>query len=84
VTHEISGGNSGLHLTIRLPTHYPDQIIAEKARSVGMNPRALSSFSLIHQTADNGLVIGYGNTAPESFIPLIKKLAQIANQTRIP
>ncbi len=80
VEHEVIGGNSGLHLTVRLPSTLPDQAIVHEARRFGMNPRALSTFAIAPQAEDNGLVIGYGNTAAERFAPLVKRLGDIANE----
>lgn len=78
VEHEVLGGNSGLHLTVRLPEELSDQAIMKKARLGGMNPGALSAFAIAPQPDDNGLVIGYGNTSAERFAPLIKQLSRIA------
>lgn len=80
VPHSIEGGHCGLHLTIRLPAHFPDAAVAVAARAHGMAPTALSNFALAPQPADNGLVIGYGNTAPDLYAPLLRRLAQVARQ----
>jgi GntR family transcriptional regulator/MocR family aminotransferase len=37
----------------------------------------LSAFAIKPLPEDNGLVIGYGNTPAEQFIPLIKQLNRI-------
>ncbi|KAF1045149.1 MAG: HTH-type transcriptional regulatory protein GabR [Herbaspirillum frisingense] len=78
VEHEVQGGDSGLHLTVRLPLAYEDTVISAASRAAGMNVGALSSFSALRrQAANNGLVIGYGNTSEEQFAPLIRRLAGI-------
>lgn len=78
VPHEIAGGQGGMHLTVRLPGGPADTRIAEAALQHGMAPAALSSFALRPTAEDNGLVLGYGNTAAERFEPLVRKLSQLA------
>jgi GntR family transcriptional regulator/MocR family aminotransferase len=76
--HEVLGGDSGLHLTVRLPEAYGDIAISAAARAAGMNIGALSSFSASGaQASSNGLVIGYGNTSEDQFLPLIQRLGGI-------
>ncbi|WAI82200.1 MULTISPECIES: PLP-dependent aminotransferase family protein [Achromobacter] len=82
VDHEVLGGHSGLHLTVRLPPDMPDQAIVAQARQVGMNPSALSSFAMAPRPEDNGLVIGYGNTSADHFPTMIKRLGDFARQAR--
>ena len=77
VPHVIEGGHSGMHLSLRLPPEFADHRIVDAARQHGMAPTALSSFALRPRPEDNGLVLGYGNTAAERFEPLIKRLAQL-------
>lgn len=80
VDHEVLGGHSGLHLTVRLPPDCPDQAIVALARQVGMNPSALSTFAMAPRAEDNGLVIGYGNTSADRFPALLKRLGELARQ----
>jgi GntR family transcriptional regulator/MocR family aminotransferase len=80
VPHTVEGGEGGLHVVVRLPPAYPDRAIAEAARAHGMAPAALSSFSARAHVQDNGLVLGYGNTATERLEPLIKRLGQLARK----
>ncbi|HCQ49163.1 MAG TPA: DNA-binding protein [Achromobacter sp.] len=80
--HEVLGGHSGLHLTVRLPPDCPDQAIVALARQVGMNPSALSTFAMAPRAEDNGLVIGYGNTSADRFPALVKRLGELARQAR--
>lgn len=81
VPHSIEGGHCGLHLTLRLPACGPDVAIAGAARAYGMAPTALSGFALAPTPADNGLVIGYGNTAPDLYAPLLRRLAHLARSS---
>ena len=82
VEHDVLGGHSGLHLTVRLPPCFPDTRIAEQARAAGMSQRAVVLRRLA-AAEDNGLVIGYGNTGAERFPALVKRLARLARETRL-
>lgn len=75
---QILGGNCGMHLTLRLPLHLSDQVLAERALAERLNPRALSGFALQPREETNGLVIGYGNTPAEQLAPAIGILAGLA------
>ncbi|WP_436278390.1 PLP-dependent aminotransferase family protein [Ottowia thiooxydans] len=77
VLHSIEGGRSGLHLCVRFAADYPDVAVAETAQRYGMAPQALSTFALEPQLQDNGLVLGYGNTAVETMGPLVRRLGKI-------
>lgn len=74
VPHAMEGGPCGLHLTVRFSADYPDTGIAQAAHQHGMAPQALSTFALAPKPQDNGLVLGYGNTASTLFEPLVKRL----------
>jgi GntR family transcriptional regulator/MocR family aminotransferase len=78
VPHEIEGGYCGLHLTVRLPGRFDDRKIAAEALRHRIAPSALSGFAMQPMPADNGLVLGYGNTSAELFEPLVKRLSQLA------
>lgn len=75
VPHQIEGGQCGLHLCVRFGSAWPDQALAEQAHRHGMAPSALSGFALSPGPADNGLVLGYGNTSSELFAPLVQRLS---------
>ncbi|CAM4029092.1 Histidinol-phosphate aminotransferase [Bordetella tumbae] len=81
VSHEVLGGQGGLHLTVRLPPEIQDRQLAAAARQAGMAPSALSAFALQPTAEDNGLVLGYGNTSADLFEPLIKRLTMLIAQT---
>ncbi|MDQ2147214.1 PLP-dependent aminotransferase family protein [Alcaligenaceae bacterium C4P045] len=83
VPHEILGGHSGLHLTVRLPADYPDERIAAAARQHGMAPDPLSGFAMRRGPLDNGLVLGYGNTSAELFEPSVRRLSQLAGEAQV-
>ena len=69
-----------LLLTLLLPSHINDRMLAERAQARGLNPRALSGFALAASEETNGLVIGYGNTAAERLAPAVKVLAELARE----
>ena len=75
--HTITGGFSGMHLTVRLTPEYPDVKIAEAAHAYDMAPTPLSRFALQPTAQDNGLVLGYGNTAEARIPSLVQRLAQL-------
>ncbi|MEX3764933.1 PLP-dependent aminotransferase family protein [Paraburkholderia phenoliruptrix] len=75
---EILGGESGMHLTLRLPAGIDDETLTERAFAKGLGPRALSSFALKPRAGTNGLVIGYGNTPAEQLAPAVRVLAELA------
>ncbi|MCZ8408052.1 PLP-dependent aminotransferase family protein [Achromobacter dolens] len=82
IDHEVLGGHSGLHLTVRLPPDVPDRAIVEQARRLGMNPNALSTFAINPRPQDNGPVIGYGNTSADRFPALVRQLGKLAATLR--
>ncbi len=82
IDHEVLGGHSGLHLTVRLPPDVPDRAVVEQARRLGMNPNALSTFAITPQPQDNGLVIGYGNTSADRYPALVRQLGKLAAALR--
>ncbi|RDU97530.1 PLP-dependent aminotransferase family protein [Trinickia dinghuensis] len=82
VPHTVDGGDSGMHLTIRLPGDCSDVRIAEAARAFEMAPMPLSRFAMHPLPEDNGLVLGYGNTSESLFVPLIQRLAKLVEADR--
>jgi len=82
VPHVITGGDSGMHLTVKLPADCSDVRIAEAARQYDMAPMPLSRFALKPQAEDNGLVLGYGNTSESLFVPLVKQLVRLIQADR--
>jgi GntR family transcriptional regulator / MocR family aminotransferase len=82
VPHVVTGGDSGMHLTIRLPRVFPDERIAAAVREYEMAPAPLSRFALRPLPDDNGLVLGYGNTSESLYVPLVQRLAQVIRANR--
>lgn len=80
VAHEVLGGHSGLHLTVRLPPAPGDRPLVAQARRAGLGPAPLSAYAMAPRAEDNGLVIGYGNTPAERFPALIRRLGKIARE----
>lgn len=83
---EVAGGHGGMHLLVRLPGCYPDQRIVEAAWRYHIAPAALSANTLHPRPGDNGLILGYGNTPEDRFVPLIQRLSMLAAglQTGLP
>ncbi|MFF2925220.1 PLP-dependent aminotransferase family protein [Streptomyces celluloflavus] len=81
VPHTVTGGDSGMHLTVRLPADFPDQRVARAARRHRMAPWPLSRSSLLADSAHNGLVLGYGNTPESSFVPGVQQLAHLIRKS---
>lgn len=82
IPHEIEGGLSGMHLTVRLPAEISDRVLVRRAATVGLALQSLSSFLLTPSPAENGLVIGYGNTDAAKFAPLLTSLSALAQEVR--
>jgi len=80
--HTVTGGDSGMHLTVMLPADCSDTRIAETARAFDMAPMPLSRFALKPLPEDNGLVLGYGNTSESLFVPLIRQLGRLIEADR--
>ncbi len=80
VPHRVEGGPCGLHLTLRLPTRYPDRALVDAARAHGIVPYPLSGFSMRAETAHNGLVLGFGNTSADAFEPLLRTVSVLAKR----
>jgi len=83
VPHSVEGGHSGMHLTVRLPSRFPDVAIAAAAARYGLSPVPLSGFALHPLPQDNGLVLGYGNTPIELYEPYVKRLSQLARTAEV-
>ncbi|MER5978465.1 PLP-dependent aminotransferase family protein [Streptomyces sp. NPDC001857] len=81
VPHAVTGGDSGMHLTLRLPAEFPDQPVALAARRYRMAPWPLSRSSMLPDSGHNGLVLGYGNTPVSSFVPGVRQLAQLIRES---
>ncbi|MFJ8443018.1 aminotransferase class I/II-fold pyridoxal phosphate-dependent enzyme [Kitasatospora griseola] len=80
VPHTVTGGDSGMHLTVRLPPTVPDRRLAAAARRHRMAPRPLSRHSLVPDSGHNGLVLGYGDTPESAFAPNLRRLADLVKE----
>ncbi|MFE4976959.1 PLP-dependent aminotransferase family protein [Kitasatospora sp. NPDC056651] len=78
VPHTVTGGDSGMHLTVRLPPEIPDLPLARAARRHRLAPRPVSQHCLVPGAAHNGLVLGYGNTPETAFVPGLRRLERLA------
>ena len=77
---QILGGNSGMHLTLRLPPQVDDRTLVERAHPHGIGARALSTFTSGSTARENGLVIGYGNTRAEEIPGAVRVLARLVQE----
>jgi GntR family transcriptional regulator/MocR family aminotransferase len=84
VPHTVTGGASGMHLTVWLPADSPDQPVARAARRDRMAPWPLSQNSLLPKPECNGLVLGYGNTPESSFAPCLQRLTHLIRMSAGP
>lgn len=82
VPYAISGEQFGIQLTLHLPTSCPDYKVAEIAKKNGMSLIPLSSLAINEPPLVNGLVIGYGNTSPDYYDSLVRKLSIIVNDVK--
>ncbi len=74
----LQGLETGLHLVVHLPTQMSDQLIAAKAEEAGITTRALTDcYAKPTCQHVSGLVLGFGNTAPEDILRAGKVLCQI-------
>ncbi len=68
--------NSGLHLTIGLPSNVNDQQIAQRAQQQGLVSLPLSQYYM-RQTPQPGFVLGYGGVPESQIEPLFRRLAAL-------
>jgi GntR family transcriptional regulator/MocR family aminotransferase len=78
---QILGGQSGMHLTLKLVCGTDDKLVADIARQKGLGVQALSTFCM-KSTAANGLVIGYGNTSPQRIPSAVRLLVDVIKAVR--
>ena len=76
----LSPGAGGMHLSLVLPTHVSDLEVVRRAASRGLEPRALSTFSVHGGRPLNGLVLGYANIASERMGEHVASLAAVVRQ----
>lgn len=69
------GSDAGLHLTLSLPSHCNDQLIAQAALKQGITSRALSSYFHSSEHAKPGLVLGYASVPEETIAQSFTTLA---------
>lgn len=72
--YPITGGDAGLHLCLWLPAGLPDVHIAQRAATLGLGVRPLSTYAHRATTA-NGLVLGYGSLAEGQVDGVVARLA---------
>jgi GntR family transcriptional regulator/MocR family aminotransferase len=75
----VEGGETGLHLVLRLPNHADDVEIVRRAARHGLNPHALSLYTNEAMPRLSGLVLGYGNLAVAQVCRHVRVLASLCN-----
>ncbi|WNJ95954.1 PLP-dependent aminotransferase family protein [Vibrio ruber] len=73
----ILGGSAGMHLTLKLPASIDDKYVARKAKELGIDVYALSTFYSEAKSNHSGLVIGYGNTHKDKIPEAIDILSKL-------
>ncbi|MES2349258.1 MAG: PLP-dependent aminotransferase family protein, partial [Pseudomonadota bacterium] len=78
----VSGGDTGLHLALRLPAGSDDQAVARDALALGVAVRPLSRYYYHAGRAAPGLVLGYACVADEQIAPAFALLARAIRNNR--
>jgi GntR family transcriptional regulator/MocR family aminotransferase len=78
----VSGGDTGLHLALRLPVGSDDQVVAQDALALGVAVRPLSRYYYHASRAAPGLVLGYACVADEQIAPAFSLLARAIRNNR--
>jgi GntR family transcriptional regulator/MocR family aminotransferase len=77
---EVHGASAGMHLSLRW--HDPalsDVVISQRALQAGIVANALSAQAVQGESDWQGLMLGYGQVAPEQLEPLVKRLAAVVH-----
>ena len=75
--HAILGGQSGMHLTLKLDPLSDDTAIAHAAHQQQLGVRAYSHYFQQPENRQSGVVIGYGNTPAEEIPGAVVRLVKI-------
>ena len=86
----VSGAAAGLQVLVSLPAGVSGEAVAKAAAGAGIRLRDLREFSVQPDrprsgnrvTADEGVVIGYGNLSEEAIEPLVSELARLIKALR--
>lgn len=71
------GSDAGLHLSLRLPGHCDDRVIAAEALAQGVAVRPLSNYYHERRQAQSGLVLGYACVEEAAIGPAFAVLARV-------
>ncbi|GAA1539464.1 PLP-dependent aminotransferase family protein [Kribbella lupini] len=71
---EVVGQDAGLHITLLLPDHVDDQVLAAKARAAGVAVAPLADYRR-SIPGPPGLVIGYATPSDEDLVTALEILA---------
>ncbi|GAB2560345.1 MocR-like pyridoxine biosynthesis transcription factor PdxR [Kribbella endophytica] len=72
----VVGQDAGLHITLLLPDHVDDQVLAAKARAAGVAVAPLADYRRTIQ-GPPGLVIGYATPSDEDLVTALKILVDL-------
>jgi GntR family transcriptional regulator/MocR family aminotransferase len=73
----VSGLAAGFHAVLHLPAGSDEQALVARARERGLGIGAMSRYSATGDASDPRLVLGFGNTSPESIEQGIRMLAEV-------
>ncbi|MED5619337.1 MocR-like pyridoxine biosynthesis transcription factor PdxR [Ideonella sp. BN130291] len=76
----LSPGEGGMHLALALPPTVDDREVVRHAQARGLEPRALSTYTVGGGTPLNGLVLGYANVPAEQVNAYVRTLAWAVRQ----
>ena len=75
---ELAGGESGTHLTVRVKTEMPDDVIKRKAAEMGINLKCISDFCTVPDPKyDHIMVLNYSDMDEETQREAIRRLGEI-------
>lgn len=72
----MSPGEGGMHLAVPLPASLPDVDVVRRAQAAGLQPRAISAWSVPGARPVNGLVLGYANLPADEADPQVRRLVR--------
>ncbi|WP_321792927.1 PLP-dependent aminotransferase family protein [Caballeronia sp. J97] len=79
-TLAIVGGDAGLHLVLKLPSHVDDRALAAAALAQDIVVRPLSGYYAVRPDAESGLLIGYACVPDEEIAPAFARLAGVIDR----
>lgn len=78
---QVSGGESGMHLLLRLDDDEDDRALARHLRQFSLAPGALADYWL-GEASFPGLLLGYGNTSGDRLVTAVARLQRERQRLR--